>query len=648
MPIYPPSNLYISLYIQQFEVEETTCDKADITQQWQAKLVDTQRELAEAKRALDDALKIQVDAVSKATSIEQENNTLKKQLEENKESIRNDTTELQKHLDELTAQVAEEKSNASKNKQVNTQEITNLRSMLRSRDDAIQSLQTRVTNDQEAMTKLEAELDTLRNSNHKEEGGMKVKERVDQINNLTKDNDEMKQLVEKQNQALKDMTTKYDKQKMEYDEQVKLVKLRGEEIATLKSEKEQVLQRSNSDSHSRVTTLEVELQKMNEKVDELTSALNESMEELEDLQADVVFKEGRIASLEREIEEASSLLEMRSADDEEKDISTASSRSPPSSPSGNFKKLRQEIERVTRERAQLESDHALQLSLLKSSKDCDMSKIEKERDDATAQLSASTEKIANLEKSRKELEDELKKTRDVMDQLDAEEDQELEETKAKVSEMQATNDKLYQDIQELRTKLKTTEDELSKKEESVQKELREAQQALIVLDKERRAPAASDDATNAKLKALDEELAAAKGEVFASRTKLGKTVREKDMIISDLKSELSSKELFADELKEELESLQLSIETGPSTKNKNYGMSIDPEWHEPDTISQLKVQVATLGKEKRMMETELRSKIDTRDSVSFINLSLLTLGMICAVGNHLILSYHPSNRPLQR
>jgi len=431
------------------------------------------------------------------------------------------------------------------------------------------------------------------------------------------------------------MTTRYDKQKMEYDEQIKLVKLRGEEIATLKSEKEQVLQRSNSDSHSRVTTLEVELQKMNEKVDELTSALNESMEELEDLQADVVFKEGRIASLEREIEEASSLLEMRSAD-EEKDIATTSSRSPPSSPSGNFKKLRQEIERVTRERAQLESDHALQLSLLKSSKDCDMSKVEKERDDATAQLSASTEKIATLEKSRKELEDELKKTRDVMDQLDAEEDQELEETKAKVSEMQATNDKLYQDIQELRTKLKTTEDELSKKEESVQKELREAQQALIVLDKERRAPTTTDGAIDVKLKALDEELAAAKGEVFASRTKLGKTVREKDMIISDLKSELSSKELFADELKEELESLQLSIETGPSTKNKNYGMSIDPEWHEPDTISKLKVQVATLGKEKRMMETELRSKIDTRDSVSHLFASVL-----CAVGNRLIFLSFP-------
>ena len=58
--------------------------------------------------------------------------------------------------------------------------------------------------------------------------------------------------------------------------------------------------RSDS-SHSRVTVLEMEFQNMNEKVDELSSALNESMEEIEDLQADVVFKEGRIASLEKEI-----------------------------------------------------------------------------------------------------------------------------------------------------------------------------------------------------------------------------------------------------------------------------------------------------------------------------------------------------------
>ena len=164
---------------------------------------------------------------------------------------------------------------------------------------------------------------------------------------------------------------------------------------------------------------------MNEKVDELTSVLNESMEEIEDLQADVVFKEGRIASLEKEIEEASSLLEAR-ADE----ANATTTTSPPSSPSrresGNFARLRQEIEKVTRERAQLESDHSLQLSLLKTSKDCDIAKVEKERDEARAKLSASTEKVSTLEKSLNELEHELEKTREVMDQLDAEEDRELE------------------------------------------------------------------------------------------------------------------------------------------------------------------------------------------------------------------------------
>ena len=65
-------------------------------------------------------------------------------------------------------------------------------------------------------------------------------------------------------------------------------------------DREASLVRSDS-SHSRVTVLEMEFQNMNEKVDELLSALNEPMEEIEDLQADVVFKEGRIASLEKEI-----------------------------------------------------------------------------------------------------------------------------------------------------------------------------------------------------------------------------------------------------------------------------------------------------------------------------------------------------------
>ena len=43
-------------------------------------------------------------------------------------------------------------------------------------------------------------------------------------------------------------------------------------------------------------------------------------------------------------------------------------------------------------------------------------------------------------------------------------------------------------------------------------------------------------------------------------------------------------------------------------------MAIDPEWHEPDTISKLKVQVSTLMKDKNMIEAELRTKIESRDA----------------------------------
>lgn len=610
---------YIPLNLQQFEVEETTCDKADITQQWQAKLVDTQHELSEAKRALDNALKTQVDAVTKATTYEEENNNLKKQLQSNQGSNESEGAELQKQLAELqsanatlTTQIAEEKAATIKSKQLSEKEVANLRSMLRSRDDSIKKLQGRANKGQEDMTKLEAELDTLRSVEDNKQTS--VKERVTQLNGLSKENEEMKQLVESQNQALKDMTAKWDKQKEENQEQCKVVKERGEEINKLtlalqegEREKEAVLQRSNSDNHSRVSTLEMELQKMNEKVDELTSTLNETMEELEDLQADVVYKEGRIASLEKEIEEASSLL----INYENGEVAASSSSSPSSSPSrresGNFAKLRKEIERVTRERAQLESDHALQLSLLKNSKGSDIIKMEKERDELLAKVAASTEKITALEKSCKDLEHQLEKTREVMDQLDAEEDLELEESKVKVNELQLAND-------ELRTQLKDKEQEMAKQEVS-------AQQALTALEKEREQRDDKNDDSDAKIKALDEELEVCKREVYTSEATLSHTIREKEMVISDLKSELTSKEQYAEELKDELESVHLSVERGPS--KRNYGMSIDPEWHEPDTISKLRTQVSTLTKARNQIETELRSKIDARDSVSCVHLSTL-------------------------
>ncbi|KAL7534909.1 hypothetical protein ACHAXR_006149, partial [Thalassiosira sp. AJA248-18] len=382
-------------------------------------------------------------------------------------------------------------------------------------------------------------------------------------------------------------------------------------------------------SHSRVTSLEVELQTMNEKVDELTSALNEAMEEIEDLQADVVFKEGTISSLEKEIEEASSLLK---ASDDAAAAAVASREPttppPPSSPptvtvkreSGNFARLRQEIEKVTRERAQLESDHARQLSLVKSAKDCDISKLNKELDEVRSQLKESTDKVtalqaslAEVESSKANISNELMKTREVMDQLDAEEDRELEEIKHRAEDLQAANDKLSFEIEELNVVIKEKERELAENEISAGEELSEARQALIALDKERRSPSRERDCEDEKkIKALNEQLAACKEQIGKGEATLNRTVREKEMVISDLRSELSSKVKFAHDLKEELETLQLSVEHGPT--KRNYGMSIDPEWHEPDTISKLKVQVSTLSKEKTMVENELRSKIDARDS----------------------------------
>eukprot|EP00578_Thalassiosira_sp_NH16_P013987 CAMPEP_0181126054 /NCGR_PEP_ID=MMETSP1071-20121207/27402_1 /TAXON_ID=35127 /ORGANISM="Thalassiosira sp., Strain NH16" /LENGTH=1547 /DNA_ID=CAMNT_0023211585 /DNA_START=115 /DNA_END=4758 /DNA_ORIENTATION=- len=633
------ADLKNQLYQLQFEVEETTSDKAELANEWQSRLNDSQRELLEAKRALDDALQSQVDAVTKATALEHETNALRKQHTANRGSQATELAALQGQLSELqgsnatlTAQIAEERENSANNKQLNSKEISGLRSMLRARDDAIQSLQGRVEKSQEDMTALEEELDGLREEKRGPEEG-KVKESADRINNLTRENDEMNRLVQEQNQALKDMTSKFDRQDIEYKEQCLLVEKRGEEIELLKSalregelEREVSAERSNS-THSRASSLEMELQTMNEKVDELTSALHESLEEIEDLQADLIFKEGRITSLEKEIEEASNVLKSRDAadDDEESNFSQPSGRKEP----GNFARLRQEIKNVTRDRAQLESDHALQLSLLKTSHDRDIAKLEKDLEAVRSELQAATDSVAAMkasleetETSKKDLEQELEKTREVMDQLDAEEDRELEETKQGARELQLALDKQGFEIEDLRMMLKDKEQELANKDVDVQGELREAQQALIVLDRERRSPTRSVDDDNGdyeKINSLGEQLSACNEQLRDTEAKLTRTIREKErtisqneMAISDLKVELSSKDKYAEDLKDEFELLQLSVEKGAS--KRNYGMSIDPEWHEPDTISKLKLQVSTLGKKKDMVENELRAKIDVRDS----------------------------------
>ncbi len=564
-------------------MEDTTSDKAELENQWQTKLADSLHELSAAKIALEEALRSKSDAEAKVAAVEQENNLLKKQLLQHTQV----DTEQQQRIAQLessnailTAQISEERTNTSDTIKCTSKEVSNLRATLRARDDAIQSLHTRLEQFHHDTTTLEDELDGLRESKQLMNEG-KVKERADLINSLTKSTDKLKQ-------ELKDMTAKWEKQKDEYEAQVLMAERKGEEIKLLKSslqERELEIERGKL-STSRVTALEEELQKMDERVDELTTALNDAVEEIDNLQADVVFKEGRIASLEQEIKDASSLLEAR-ADD--------APPSEPSSPdrreSGNFTRLRQEIEKITRERANLESDHAYQVTLLETSKNSEITSLEEELDKVRSQLNAETERVNLLKASLEEMENsyasvssELAKTREIMDQLDAEEDRELLEANKKVIDLEQTCNKLQCEINELRT-------------------------VQLV---EKAHETARDEIDTENMKSLSEQLFASKEEVRMLETKLSKIIREKELVISDLKSELSSKEKYAEELRNDLESLQLSVERGPT--KRNYGMSIDPEWHDADTMTKLKYQVSTLSKEKRMIENEFRAKIEARDA----------------------------------
>jgi hypothetical protein len=65
-------------------------------------------------------------------------------------------------LSELERENAPLTSNAATNAKLNAREVSNLRNMLRARDDAIQSLQGRVERGERDMTELERVLDVLR------------------------------------------------------------------------------------------------------------------------------------------------------------------------------------------------------------------------------------------------------------------------------------------------------------------------------------------------------------------------------------------------------------------------------------------------------------------------------------------------------
>jgi chromosome segregation ATPase len=310
--------------------------------------------------------------------------------------------------------------------------------------------------------------------------------------------------------------------------------------------------------------------------------------------------------LEKEILEASSLLVTRADDDPplappSPGVDEDSGRGEESG--GSFGHLREEIKRVTLERARLESDHARQLNSFSMAKD----RLTRELTEVRARLSSEIENSTFLKA-------ELDKTRQVMDQLDAEEDLEFEETRGKVKDLELANAELQREIETLRTSFTEKERMWLEEEKLLQDELHDAQQQLTLASTNEGDRDCYEN-NNEKMDDITKKLSASEERVRYAEAKLRQTVREKDTFISDLKIELSSKEQYAEDLRHDLEQLQLSVEStdrGPT--KRNYGMAIDPEWHEPDIISKLKVEVSTLKKDKKRIEQELRAKIESRDS----------------------------------
>ncbi len=612
--LFFPSSIYstavclLFTFTQQFDVEETTSAKANDADQWQTKLQQSQRELDSVKLAMAESTKkgeeesvalkeLIITLEKEIESVKLEKTSLEKELEKyNQDSASTKNEEIASLQEEISTLKKRETDllkssieHSTKEKQASEHELDTLRNTIRSRDEAIQSLQSRVEKGQEGMTSLEAELDTLRDKCASQEAELKRhNEAKKEVGSLWKMNDEMSKIIEGQSQKMEDLKSKLEQTKADYIEQLALVKKKDNEMMELTSQLEEkggALKRSGSESHSRVSALEVELQAVNEKVDELTASLNEAMEEVDDLQADVIFKDGKIATLEKQIEEASSLL------------SESSPRPSPVKESGGnkFARLRKEIENITKERVKLESEHSNEIAILKSANVSEVAELEKKLEEANSQLESlskqlkeETERslymstsIEDLEKTNKDLSREVTQIRDVMNDLDELEDAELEELRRKVNEFDNEKAKLLE-------------------------ELKEAQAALVALEKQR------PSNLHQMVESMSKELSTSKEQIASSESKLNLAIQKKDLEISDLKSELSSKCIYANELRDEVESLQQQCERVPT--KRNYGMAIDPEWYEPDTISQLKTKVSSLTKEKNMIERELRAKLEARDT----------------------------------
>eukprot|EP00804_Cyclotella_cryptica_P027054 CCRYP_013682-RA/>CCRYP_013682-RA protein AED:0.01 eAED:0.01 QI:340/1/1/1/1/1/2/85/1637 len=689
------TDLKNQLYQLQFEIEETSADKADCIQTYESKLTDATRSLDEMKRALDEATNKQVTAESRADDLQKDKEKLEQELEETRQEKRDGASKTEEYsallkkcqeLEQYHAKLQNDRSKASPSnatdnealqqqlatlrqtnsslteqlsasnleithaKQLSQSEISNLRSMLRARDDAIQSLQQRLERATEEMTTLEAEVDVLReNAKLKEEKGQ------GEVGNLWKLNDEMAKIIEKQSKRVEDLNEKLEKRKVEYEEQLAQVvqskervigelqtKLESKELDVVeKDEQLRKLQaeieganenmRGNNElkaenaelraqlvtaqeasssateaastHHRRVSSLECELQEMKEKVDELNDSLTEAVEEISSLQADIALKEARIATLEEELEEASSLLGVTKNENEAPPTST-SDKEP-----GNFARLRREIENVTRERVRLESEHTHEIAALES-------KLQ-EANEALAhvkdQLKEETERVQSmklameqLEKSKMDLTRDLGRANDELNIVNDSIDEELEECKEQIQQLQDENSDLQAENDDLRKQLSITGSE----------ELLEAKEALTALDEEKSEALRNNED---RIESLTMELSECKEQVMMGEAKLNRAIREREFIISDLKKEVDAKENYAAQLKAEVEALQLTVErnNSPSARSKrSFGMAIDPDCDDNIDVqlSKLKHQASSLEREKNMIEHELRAKIEDRDA----------------------------------
>eukprot|EP00986_Skeletonema_menzelii_P012469 scaffold6887_cov161-Skeletonema_menzelii.AAC.7 len=164
------------LYQLQFDVEESTSAKANDANQWQTKLQQSKRELDSVKLALAEATKQGEESAALKEiiqSLEKENHAVKlekESLEKDLEKYNDDSAttkneeiaSLQEEIAALKQRESELQDCNTHGKQLSEQEIVVLRNTIRTKDDIIQSLQSRVEKSQKDMTSLEVELDVLR------------------------------------------------------------------------------------------------------------------------------------------------------------------------------------------------------------------------------------------------------------------------------------------------------------------------------------------------------------------------------------------------------------------------------------------------------------------------------------------------------